>query len=105
MNWHIGMQLVCIRNDIDEEPDPRLEIGRIYTLDGFYDDWGYVKGGAVRRGQLISVAEIKGKFYHAQNPDWCWLPLYWPEMFRPLQKRKTDISVFTKLLNREPEKV
>ncbi len=98
-DWQVGMEAVCI--DGYENGGPELH--GIYTV---------IRVSLIERGER--VRNIDNNSLHVSRRDAVALSfrefshdLYFlAEGFRPVQKRKTDISVFTALLNtvKEPEK-
>lgn len=76
LDWHTGMKVVCVNNEGEEKA---LVLGRVYTLCAIYavDTVVYV--------ELLEDTEAAGWF---------------PWRFRPVQTRKTDISVFTAMLTK-----
>lgn len=101
-NWYDGMKVVCVDARASDEYAPRrdryvattddmsgLEEGRIYTVRSTCDFYGVV---GVRLHEILrphSKFGIEVPFAAAR--------------FRPVQKRKTDISIFTAMLT--PTKV
>jgi hypothetical protein len=98
MFW-IGQKVVCINDgDIEGLPgatglwydDEAIHKGRIYTISGVLPDPVYPDRIIVtlfevkRRTNCYSIAAYLG---------------YAIERFRPLVEKKTDISIFTELLN------
>ncbi|TIW28697.1 MAG: hypothetical protein E5V63_04255 [Mesorhizobium sp.] len=79
-DWHAGMKVVCVDNSGDGKD---LDVGRIYTLASIY------KAVQPNRSAPIFVDLV-------ESPSNGWFP--W--RFRPLQAKKTDISLFTAMLNK-----
>ena len=93
-DWHVGMEVVCV-----EEPEDNgwhhnhPTQGKIYTL----REIGIGLTGEV----LVKLKEVVNKPRAYPSP---WGALYgevsfYARCFKPLQKRQTDISIFTALLN------
>lgn len=90
MTFRIGQKVVCV----DASPyycTPRvstsLRLNAVYTIRALHDLYGIT---------CVSVEEIEGGIEHA----------FAATRFRPVVTRKTDISIFTKLLTpTEPERV
>jgi len=104
LDWYVGMKVVCI--DIPWSPNVAFavargcrlpEAGRIYTIRDL---------GVSRRGGevIIRLCEIR-------NPRIAVISLRASEpgfsawRFRPLQKHKTDISIFKAMLTDTKQKV
>jgi hypothetical protein len=80
-DWHVGMKVVCVDNSTWEH---RLKLNGVYTIAAIdtahFDDRLY-----------IGLVETPSKNI-----------LQWlASRFRPVQPRKTDISVFTRMLNKD----
>lgn len=81
-HWHIGMEVECIKDAVQKVTDlgfPYFKKGDRYTIAGFDTHPDY--------GLFLSFAECDPR--HLGHEDG----------FRPIQKPKTDISVFTDMLN------
>lgn len=75
MTFHVGQKVVCV------DAVHQLVNGGIYTI-------SFVGSG--RLGAMCDVAEIAGVFP----------PLaFFQRRFRPIVEKKTDISIFTAMLN------
>jgi len=92
-DWHVGMKVVCI------EPDKfgRLTEGRVYTLTsiraGDFTDAITRAPASNEIGVVVAEAEPHcGGYFRARK-------------FRPAQQRKTDISIFTAMLNPQKQVV
>ena len=93
--FHIGQRVVCI-HDVGYQPANEFQNvplkGSIYTVRGFVSpDIGYER----TPGMLLE--EI-------MNPPWeykegVFEPSFHPYHFRPLVQHKTDITVFTRMLD------
>lgn len=89
MTFRIGQPVVCV----DASPyyfarvETSLRLNAVYTVRALHDLYGIT---------CVNVEEIEGGIEHA----------FAATRFRPVVKRKTDISIFTKLLTpTEPERV
>ncbi len=93
--FHIGQRVVCIR-DVgcplgNEFPNVPIK-GGIYTVRGFVSpDVGYERTPGMLLEEVV-------------NPPWeykegVFEPSFHPYHFRPLVQHKTDISVFTRMLD------
>lgn len=93
MDWEprIGMKVVCYNN----EGAPMLSKGATYTLSGVYEPGGY--------SEYLGVADF-GVFLHEVD-----IPshrdAFHPGRFKPLRERKTDISIFTAMLDHTPKEL
>jgi hypothetical protein len=74
LNWHVGMKVVCVKPFGDE-----LMKGNVYTIT-------WLGGGSVFRH--VPHCRVNGG-------EQAWML----ERFRPVHDRKTDISIFTRMLN------
>ena len=83
MTFHVGQKVVCV--DVGE-PNEHLRVGAVYTVAGGGGNW--------LREPSIFLVETK----HPLSG----LP-FWSRRFRPIVERKTDISIFTKMLT--PKKI
>lgn len=104
VNWHAGMKVVCL--DIEWPPlaaaavanGCRLpEPGRIYTIREIDVD--------ARDGKVyVRLCEIRNPRVklHPWSPG---EPKFGARRFRPLQPRKTDISIFTDMLRDQRDEV
>lgn len=86
--FHVGQKVVCIDDSIglDGSAAP-IEEGRIYTIRGV------TKGHSVR-GEGI------GLLFEEIPPLPAFPKGYIHSRFRPVVERKTDISIFTDMLNK-----
>lgn len=91
-SWHVGMKVVCVD---DQWHDPTafgpcpLVAGVIYTVARIQPATGLYRGGCDHI--CVQVAEIN------------WERGFAAPRFRPVQKRKTDISIFTAMLHDKKE--
>lgn len=79
--WHVGMKLVCVNNDGQHQ---HLRLDAVYTIAAIGKAFGRL---------YVGLVEVPG----AGPFNW------YAYRFRPVQPRKTDISVFTAMLS--PQKV
>lgn len=100
-NWHVGMKVVCI-DDRCYPVDPKyqdlyakwpLRLNKIYTIRsiGICRDETIGPNGEIVKNNVMIEIEVPNPFEGIKGFD--------ARRFRPLQKRKTDISVFTQMLN------
>lgn len=91
MSFHIGQKVVCV----DDSPNPtlgasRLTKGQIYVIRALsygYDDTHFCVHVHGVHGGLRPRGRGERGFY--------------PRRFRPVVERKTDISIFIEILDRE----
>lgn len=87
-DWHVGMKVVCI--DDAGVPGARLYRGSVYTIKSIRmsDRDSYFKGvpGPWLVVELVEIINPTGTGFNVRR-------------FRPVQPRKTDISLFTAMLN------
>lgn len=105
MNFRIGQKVVCIGAEWEAAPQPGEvfpSIGVVYTIRGITVD----RGGAsdaigLYFDGLVNPPRICGNFPIQVEPS------FGHTKFRPVIERKTDISIFTAMLNlsRQPAKV
>lgn len=82
-SWHVGMKVVCV-DDSDglvRKNAARLKLGQIYTI-------SRIEGRAFPE-VAVQVAELNYNWYEFVRAS----------RFRPVQPRKTDISIFTAMLH------
>jgi hypothetical protein len=93
--FHIGQRVVCIHDigGASGNEFPKIPIkGSIYTVRGFVSpDVGYERTPGMLLEEVV-------------NPPWeykegVFEPSFHPYHFRPLLQHKTDISVFTRMLD------
>lgn len=91
--FHIGQKVVCV-DAATRHPDYPCDLrkGAIYTIRGFND--GYSVPGI---GVLLE--EIQGRHWRPSGEE----RGYHPNRFRPVVERKTDISIFTRMLEPDHE--
>jgi hypothetical protein len=92
--FHVGQKVVCIHGCPSSNPLPHCVKGKIYTVANVYiiDDL-----------TMIELFELP--FPGLVDADGEWMPGFVAECFRPVVERKTDISIFTAMLNKKPEQV
>lgn len=95
-DWHVGMKVVCISEQYrpTSAPDERDILpreGQVYTIRSFH-----------KSGNLWLV-EIRNKrrVWSTGRHEYA----FHPSRFRPVQPRKTDISMFTAMLKGADRKV
>jgi hypothetical protein len=82
--FHIGQKVVCV----DAKGTKNLTKGAVYTINSFDSGPGLWRGQLMEFGILLNEAK--------PNPgDVAFAPV----RFRPVVERRTDISVFTAMLN------
>lgn len=106
MSFRVDQKVICVNDGrpweswkawLDHKwsqfwhPYTSPKIGSIYTVTNVYTSFD---------GELcLELAEITDA-----NPEF-WEPGFFASMFRPVQERKTDISVFTKMLTPKKRRV
>lgn len=88
--WYAGMKIVCISDkyrpsSAPSEGDAIPRKGQVYTIRGFHRSGNIWLVEIVNRRRLW----VSGRHEYAFHPS----------RFRPVQHRKTDISMFQALLN------
>lgn len=91
MNFRIGQKVVCIKKNRDTPPAGEVQpcVGGIYTVRGIVD-WG--EWGVGLYLQEIHNSPIDTKVGIVERT-------FSVRRFRPAVERKTDISIFTKILD------
>ena len=92
-NWHVGQKIVCIKNTFF-----RTSRNREHKLHGIVVDQVYTVAAIDPVGGLAGIVclkEIHGVKFQS-NGDLLGYPI---PCFRPLIDKKTDITVFTEMLN------
>lgn len=86
--WHVGMKVVCVQDELDGAEPPFPVRGTVYTI-----SWIGMSGGFL----VIDLVELP-------NPETVhfWRG-YRPEVFRPVETRTTDISIFQAMLTPKRE--
>jgi hypothetical protein len=98
MAFRVGQKVVCVDTTSaglgQRWPSDYLKLGNIYTIRWIgecpYEAWRYL-GPCIR---LLEVIRPKD----STNPEWNDMP-FAQARFRPIVERKTDISIFTRMLN------
>lgn len=80
LDWYVGMKVVCV--DAEHGGRPLLRKGRIYTIRHLEPEFVGLQEPSTWSDEAGAEA---GWFY---------------SRFRPVQRRKTDISVFTAMLSK-----
>ena len=107
--FHIGQRIICVDDRFVGENhvfDPTFTLrcpnlpvkSRVYTVRGFVVPYvGYPGTPGILLEEIINppCPYFEGTFE----------PSFFPAHFQPITDRKTDISVFTAMLNDIPEKV
>ncbi len=81
-NWHVGMKVVCVDDS---------------------DGQCHRNSGSLKRGEVYTISRIEADAFPELAVQVSELPYRWYEFvrasrFRPVQPRKTDISIFTDML-------
>ena len=101
MNFYVGQKVVCV--DDAARPTaglgwsfkkPNVHIGEVYTIGGFEN------GGGELGVYLLEVVSNYPPFPRSGLSR-----SFYPDRFRPVVERKTDISIFTAMLNPSHQKV
>lgn len=97
-DWYVGMKVVCVDGSahsyIRDAISPRK--GGVYTIRNLEAN--------PRTGRLnVQLCEIVNPEVEAR--DGCGEPYFGASRFRPVQTRKTDISIFTAMLQGAKDKV
>lgn len=92
-SWHVGMQ-VTLRFKTPTHPNWNYpEFGVVYTVRAIFEMQGAI---------CIRLKEIRNKV--SRWRDGRYEPGFEAYAFRPVQTRKTDISIFTAMLSPKPAK-
>jgi hypothetical protein len=84
LDWHVGMKVVCVNS----EGSQSLVKGCVYTIAAFDTEPGFSRTcGPTEFG--IELEEANPNKHHAS---------FHPARFRPVETKKTDISIFTAML-------
>lgn len=85
--FYVGQKVVCVNDDPDNYGRPVIVVkGQVYTVSRAFDWLG------VRALLFVEVSP-------GGEPGWC------ASRFRPVVERKTDISIFTAMLNPSDKRV
>jgi hypothetical protein len=79
-NFRVGQKVVCVDDVPREGGNCRVKYGHVYTVAAI--------GMSTRNRPFLIVAEIDPSPYEGWHRD----------RFRPAVERKTDISIFTRML-------
>jgi len=97
MTFRVGQKVVCVdasgtvtRGGIEIPDAGELEVDRIYTV-------SWVGVSPISDKPAIHLKEVSARYATSHLPDWPRIP-FRAERFRPVVERKTDISIFTKML-------
>lgn len=99
MIYRGGQKVVCITAHPEWVPWCKVPlVGSVYTVRGIDDTGG------------VLLEEIVNEFSHsgwdmATGRSAPGEPSFWPDRFRPIIERKTDISVFEKILDDASKKL
>jgi hypothetical protein len=108
-DYEIGQQVVCIDDRVGpDEPGPYVVKGCIYTICDRWVDEMFMDVSCQRREQVLvlAFAEFPPLTSRYQDSgDFRWSSGYDARVFRPLRKQKFDISVFTDMQTKTPERV
>lgn len=87
--FQVGQEVVCVDTHGNDGEGPyskaasdHLQPGNVYKISGFREAFGVL---------FVSLHGIKGLWYHKR--------------FKPVEKKTTDISIFTAMLKTEKAKV
>lgn len=100
MTFRVGQKVVCVMLMEEQEGGPAaaLSIPNRPVMNGIYTVRAF---RTVHSDQYVLLCELR-------NPSGNWAqigrgePPFWHGLFRPLVERKTDISIFTKMLKKQP---
>lgn len=89
MNFQVGQKVVCVDASPGKWPDMTpLVKGDVYTVAALFRH--------DLHGLGVQLVEVRMPF----KTDW-----YYAKRFRPAVERRTDISIFTAMLNTQRDKV
>lgn len=109
VQWYVGMKVVCIDAEwrpYDPEgwpPCPLVE-GKVYTITRIHPNTFGVYSGPTRLKFCVEVAETVNPFDQILGPA-REARGFNAGRFRPVVERKTDISVFTRMLKEDKQLV
>lgn len=89
--FHVGQKVVCIDNKDDDGAISKiLTVGAVYTIAKLLRGQFLTADFQLYRGLGVQLFEVKlpGEYFRSTR-------------FRPLTERKTDISVFTEMLDKD----
>lgn len=104
-DWYVGMEVVCVQGSIGRGygDEKRPEVGQTYTIRQLSIDT-FTGIMCIRLAEIVNPVRI---YTHIiTQEDFEIEPAFSCRLFRALDERKTDISVFTAMLhtNKEPER-
>lgn len=89
MTFHVGQRVVCVDDSPSSDGWPSLvKVGAIYTIDEAFEHWSGRPG--------VTLYEVKP---WPHNSGWH------AHRFRPITERKTDISIFQRMLTGLPNEL
>lgn len=88
MNFRVGQRVCCIDYDGGANGLPLIEKGQIHTI-------SEIRTSSLGGGCLMFVGYRPGAI---QRSNGIYEVYYTPSKYRPLVEKKTDISLFTKML-------
>lgn len=97
-SWHVGMKVVCV-DDAPTFGHHLLAKGHVYTIASIGHATGIFKDRCVRNELVVALEEVRAICRDGTPHD----SGFAASRFRPVQTRKTDISIFTALLHRQSE--
>lgn len=91
MTFRVGQKICCVDDggwkcSLRNVPNRPVR-GRIYTIRSFY------KEDSIYLEEILNPSDAKWK--NGEIGEGC----FWTRRFRPIVSRKTDISIFTRMLN------
>ena len=95
-HWHVGMEVECIDAGVSGVSEFVLENwplrnGAVYTISEIRrENSTYRNGRPIGAAVVVELAGVSNPSSGAKG--------FFIERFRPVQKRKTDISIFQRLL-------
>jgi len=94
LDWKVGDEVVCIDDCFHQHNG--LHKGTIYKISKIknFDGWSY-------NGNSIAI-KLEGLLFPVYRKDGKCATHFGAHRFRKVQKRKTDISMFTEMLNKTP---
>lgn len=91
--FYVGQKVVCIGGESNPAyPYDESKIGEIYTISNIYE----TEEDAVLMLEFVELYMPATDEFEAGEPA---------DLFRPIVERKTDISIFTAMLNPSDERV
>jgi hypothetical protein len=98
--FQVGQKVVCINGEYDFAAKvcvPNLPAkGRIYTVRDLTTEGS---GPGIRLYELVNPSILHSNYPQPVEPA------FHPDRFRPVIERKTDITVFTEMLNKQPSEL